>query len=178
VQITNFQIGNYKSYNEPVQFEFCSGINVITGQNNAGKTALLEGISARFEGNPHRSPRTVPTRNSPVRKQSRIEVTFRLTVDEVKDCLLQMPESAQINFARPVLNTPFADSIQYRSGQNEIVQGEQLLAWFWRQSQHDFRLALERNGQGNPVWQVARVPPLGTIKRSGRPAKMSRSSTR
>jgi hypothetical protein len=178
VQITNFRIGNYKSYNESLQFEFSRGMNLITGQNNAGKTTLLEGISARFEGNPHRSPRTVPTPNSQFRKQSRIEVTLRLTVEEIKDCLLQMPEGAQIYFARPDLNTPFANSIEYRGGQNEIVQGQQLLTWFWKQDWHDFELVLEKSTQGNVGWQVARLPSFGHYQAEQRPAKMSRSSIR
>jgi AAA15 family ATPase/GTPase len=35
--------------------EFSPGINIIVGQNNSGKTALLEALTMNFDNVPHRS---------------------------------------------------------------------------------------------------------------------------
>ena len=59
--ISEFKIQNFKSYRETERIALTGGMNLATGQNNAGKTALLEAISM---SNPkhvtHRSMRTMP----------------------------------------------------------------------------------------------------------------------
>lgn len=57
--ISKFQVVNYKSYLDSGTIELKQGFNVITGQNNSGKTVLLEALQ---QGNavPHRTIETVP----------------------------------------------------------------------------------------------------------------------
>jgi recombinational DNA repair ATPase RecF len=43
--ISKFQVINYKSYRESGDVEFKPGFNILTGQNSAGKTALLEALT-------------------------------------------------------------------------------------------------------------------------------------
>lgn len=43
--ISKFQVSNYKSFRDTVEITLTPGINIITGQNNVGKTALLEALS-------------------------------------------------------------------------------------------------------------------------------------
>jgi AAA domain-containing protein len=57
--ISRFQLNNYKSFLSPTHLELTPGFTVITGQNNAGKTALLEGLSLQFSSKPHRSLKTI-----------------------------------------------------------------------------------------------------------------------
>ena len=42
MRISSFKIKNYKSFLEPEKITFDKGFNLIIGQNNVGKTALLE----------------------------------------------------------------------------------------------------------------------------------------
>jgi AAA15 family ATPase/GTPase len=43
--IKNFQVLNFKSYRDSGILKFGRGFNIITGQNNAGKTALLQALT-------------------------------------------------------------------------------------------------------------------------------------
>lgn len=43
--IHSLQVKNYKSHRDTGPIDLCSGFNVVIGQNNSGKTALLEAIS-------------------------------------------------------------------------------------------------------------------------------------
>src|SRR5207247_9662265 len=55
------------------------GFNVVVGQNNVGKTALVEALSLIAGHVPHRSLAALPTTLTPVRNDSVVEVAFRLT---------------------------------------------------------------------------------------------------
>jgi chromosome segregation ATPase len=65
MHISSVQIENYKSYRSSTTLKLMPGINVITGQNNAGKTALLEALRMDIQNNPHRSltPTQLPDTN-------------------------------------------------------------------------------------------------------------------
>jgi ABC-type cobalamin/Fe3+-siderophores transport system ATPase subunit len=62
VYIKSAKIRTYKNYLETGVFPLSPGFNVVVGQNNAGKTALIEALSLRFGNVPHRSLATVPNR--------------------------------------------------------------------------------------------------------------------
>lgn len=77
--ISKFQLSNYKSFWDSGELEFKSGINIIVGQNNSGKTALLESFSLSVINQPHTSLKTLPYFNSILLNQysaSRFSVTF------------------------------------------------------------------------------------------------------
>jgi AAA15 family ATPase/GTPase len=58
--LSKFQLFNYKSFLDSGLLEFTYGINIIVGQNNSGKTALLEALTLNFDNVPHRSIKTFP----------------------------------------------------------------------------------------------------------------------
>jgi predicted ATPase len=97
MHINRFQILNYKSYLETAEIEFKRGFNVVTGKNNAGKTALLETLTLQFDANPHRTVATVPypgalPTNTPV-------VRFALVFERKE--LLQLIGDGQQRFLPP-----------------------------------------------------------------------------
>jgi ABC-type cobalamin/Fe3+-siderophores transport system ATPase subunit len=63
--LRSISIRNYKSYLDSGDIRFDPGFNVIVGQNDSGKSALLEAASLRFEQRPHLSLKTVPNRDEP-----------------------------------------------------------------------------------------------------------------
>ena len=59
--ISKFRVRNDKSDRDSGEVEFKPGFNILTGQNSAGKTALLEALTFQFTPRPHVGPSTVPT---------------------------------------------------------------------------------------------------------------------
>lgn len=89
VRIARVTIQNYKCFDQAGPIEFGPGINVLCGQNNAGKTALLEVLEARFDSRPHRSLRTMGQRGDQLNPESSAVFTVSLTRPELFRLLRQ-----------------------------------------------------------------------------------------
>lgn len=89
MRICSFKIQNYKSFLEPREITLQEGFNLIVGQNNVGKTALLEALSLRFTGKPHRTQLTAPSQNSVINPSSSALVKLALSGGELREILLQ-----------------------------------------------------------------------------------------
>lgn len=63
------------------------GINIITGKNNAGKTALLQALGQQFNNNPHKSALTMPTTLSVPERKSSVEIEICLYKTEIIEYL-------------------------------------------------------------------------------------------
>lgn len=111
--ISKFQLRNYKSFDEPAPIELKSGFNVITGQNNAGKTALLSALSLNFSSIPHRSQRTIPVPGASPSPTSWAEVEFTARPPEVLRILYNQSPAAQWYIAAPATDSPFARGIGF-----------------------------------------------------------------
>jgi len=65
---------------------------VVVGQNNVGKTALVEALGLQFLDRPNRSTKTIPVPGAmPINPLSRITVTFELSRDELTALLVSQP---------------------------------------------------------------------------------------
>ena len=89
MRIERFCVKNYKSFAEGGgEGTLAPGINVVIGQNNVGKTALLEAISVRMEGDAgHRSSVTHPTADAVVKIVPTVELDVRLEEREILEIL-------------------------------------------------------------------------------------------
>lgn len=78
--ISKFRVFNYKSFKDSTLLEFKPGINIIIGQNNAGKTAFLETLELNFKNNVHRNIRKLQPQKKgefmPSTELSTVDVTF------------------------------------------------------------------------------------------------------
>lgn len=83
MKINDFRIQNYKSWNDSGMIKLHDGFNVIVGQNNTGKTALLEGIGLQAGQNPHRTLVSKPDVDSFVEQFPKLSVTFEFGADEL-----------------------------------------------------------------------------------------------
>jgi hypothetical protein len=90
VHIKTVKIKNYKSFFETDPIPFRPGFNLIVGQNDSGKTALLESICPGFEPRPHRSSITAPERNSPNQPHSISTKEFFLSHEDLRDYLSRL----------------------------------------------------------------------------------------
>jgi ABC-type branched-subunit amino acid transport system ATPase component len=87
VYIASFRIENYKSFRETPEIALTPGFNVVVGQNNAGKTALLEALSLSGGAKAHRSLRVAPTALSPNQGNSVTSITYSLSREDVLELL-------------------------------------------------------------------------------------------
>jgi predicted ATPase len=90
MQISTFQLVNFKSYRDSGELQFSTGFNVLVGQNNAGKSTLLEALGLKFPSKPHKSLLAIPRPTSPVNSISQAKVTVTVTAEELKDILLSV----------------------------------------------------------------------------------------
>ncbi|MTJ15819.1 MULTISPECIES: AAA family ATPase [unclassified Dolichospermum] len=102
---SKFQLFNYKSFQDSGLLEFTPGINIIVGQNNAGKTALLEALTLNFGDVPHRSIKTLKTPLSTLDNtlsKSKIYIylekkELRLMIDQHLPLLIPMEANMEAN---------------------------------------------------------------------------------
>lgn len=85
--ISKFRINNFKSFHDSGEINFTQGINIITGQNNSGKTALLQALSIKFKSDPHRSSLTLPKPNINIDNTSKFDVEFSISKEEIEDII-------------------------------------------------------------------------------------------
>jgi AAA domain len=118
--IVRFQVANYKSFRETKPLEFAQGFNIISGQDNAGKTALLGMLALRFTGHPHRSIKTIPARDTVPPQFSRAIVSFTVSPNELKELMLASP--GQYLVPRPLIGSQFAHKIGYIDDSNPSAE--------------------------------------------------------
>ena len=179
--ISRFQLGNYKSFFEPAPLQFAQGFNIVAGQNHSGKTALLEALGLSFAGNPHRSLKTLPAKDTIPDQVSWADVSFTVIRKELVEFLLANSGSFQI--ARPAIGSSYANSIGY--AEHSEQSAERLLSALFSEESLTFKLRAEsRPGQGFG-WRALAIPTYDsylaerqgpawnyivcTIDRSGRP---------
>jgi predicted ATPase len=149
VRIDKITIRNYKSFRESEELKFTSGFNIVAGQNNTGKTALLQALGLRFDSNPHRSLSMMPTRGTAVDPKSTVDISVAMTREELASVLASQVPGTQYSFALPRHPTHFSGALGYT--QNDSASVVRLVQW-----------TLDREGQAFTV-RVAKGPPEGEI---------------
>lgn len=103
--LSKIRVRNYKSFRDSGDIEFKPGINIIVGQNNSGKTALLEALSGKFTNKPHRYKE-----NTLFQGASLAELTLSIDSDELKE-IFSKPENRTIVMPQP-LDGRIAEAIE------------------------------------------------------------------
>ncbi|MFB2878206.1 ATP-dependent nuclease [Floridanema aerugineum] len=91
--IAKFRLFHYKSFLDSGLLEFKPGINIITGQNNSGKTALLQALDLELTNVPHKSTKTLPNPTEKTNQISRAEVSLLLQKEELKSILYYLKDT-------------------------------------------------------------------------------------
>jgi predicted ATPase len=136
--ISCFQLYNYKSFYESPKLDLSEGFNLITGPNNVGKTALLEGLGLAFTGNPHRSFKTT---GSPLNLTSAVDVSFTVSRNEFWQILRRNPVN-QYSIQLPAVESELGTLLGIRDFTAKNV--ERVWNWFVSQESYRFDLRLER----------------------------------
>jgi hypothetical protein len=88
VKLTSVQLKNYKCHLDTGEVQFGGQFTVVVGQNNAGKTALLETLNPRtFRNLPHRTPKQGPFPPLP-KPNSEINYGISLSGQELEHAFL------------------------------------------------------------------------------------------
>jgi len=90
MEIASFQILNFKSYKDSGELRFSTGFNILVGQNNVGKSALLEALGLKFPSKPHKSLSVLPRAITPLNPVSSGKVVLSVTGEELKEMLLRL----------------------------------------------------------------------------------------
>lgn len=77
--ISKIRVENYKSFLDSHDIHFEPGINIITGQNNGGKSALLRAASMQTVNQPHISTITKPDSIVDINKLSTVDAIIRIS---------------------------------------------------------------------------------------------------
>jgi predicted ATPase len=105
--IKSFEIRNYMSFDDSGQQELARRVNVIVGQNNAGKTALLKAFSLGFPNLPHRN--LSHRRDHVYYPNSELNLEFCATGAEIRNVLLTV--NVQIPIPSNLDHQEFLDSL-------------------------------------------------------------------
>jgi predicted ATPase len=167
VYISRFELRNYKSFYEPKRLDLQPGFNIITGQNSAGKTALLTALSLNFSGSPHRSQRTIPTPGAPVNSISWADVSITGSPAEILR-VLQRPVEHDWWIARPNSQSNFAQSLQWtNAGQQDI---QRLIEHVFARHKLTFQFKYQAPANQTGTWTPAQIPTFGIYEPEGTPS--------
>jgi energy-coupling factor transporter ATP-binding protein EcfA2 len=144
--ISRFQILNYKSYLKTAELEFKRGFNVVTGKNNAGKTALLEALTLQFEANPHRAVETVPYPGAPSANTS--IVRFVLSFDRAE--FVRLVGDEQRFLPRPVSGFAWPS----RSYDGSPASTDAFLQWLYGHDDFGVGVRLTKVVGGGSLWNA------------------------
>jgi predicted ATPase len=89
MQISKFKLANYKIFRQLEEISFPTGMIVIVGENNSGKTAFLDALSLSASSDPHLSESTKPTIGSTNDPHSTVKVEFSIPVNYIKNLVLK-----------------------------------------------------------------------------------------
>lgn len=144
MRISSFRIKNYKSYEDSGEFKLSPGFNIIIGQNNVGKTALLEALSLKFSAKPHKSLISIPRPTSSINPMTSANVTLTVSGEELRDLLLN--NQVDINLPEP----------DYEISETPL----QFLYSILSRSEIDFSLSLNTDSSAiaSANWKISKFP--------------------
>ena len=139
MNLKEFRIKNYKSFLDSGTVKLTPGMNVVTGQNSAGKTALLRALNLDFTVDEHRSIASMPDRGTILNQTSEVGFTISISGRELRTITEHLPV---VNLAIPPdigdnrRNPLNLTSSGYLGTQNFRAIWE----WFHEKPQIDFEL--------------------------------------
>ena len=106
MQLRTAQIVGFQSFEDTGAIEFGEGINLVVGQNNAGKSALLRALLAAMPNDAHRSPKEHRKEALP---QPKTLFTIQISGAELIDGVI----SSGSQWVFPAPSRPQIDPVEY-----------------------------------------------------------------
>ncbi len=110
--ISKIRVKDYKSFRDSGDIEFKSGINIIVGQNNAGKTSLLEALEIKIVDIPHRSVKTPKNKvySNKDKNNSAIYISLTLDKENMSELDSYLEKVSLGGYDHTILRVPFPKS--------------------------------------------------------------------
>lgn len=156
MHISQFQISNYKCFWQTEEIELTPGMNVVTGQNNVGKTALLQALGLNCPGVPHRSIRSLPSPSTIIDSASHFLLAFTLSRLELLEAIAG--QTVRIPLPQPGEVLPGITLSNYEPGSLDAFRG-----WFFSQPSHTFRVQRHVAENGGTSWIAPSIPSFGIL---------------
>lgn len=93
MRLMKMRIRGFQSFADSGEVEFSEGINLIIGQNNAGKTALLRALRPNFPDDRHRTPEKWENHRL---SESETDLTIDVSGTEIRDWILRSGAQQQL----------------------------------------------------------------------------------
>jgi predicted ATP-dependent endonuclease of OLD family len=90
MRLIKVRIQGFQSFSDSGEMEFSEGVNLIIGQNNAGKSAILRALLPQLSDDPHRTPEKWETFRL---RQPEIALTIDASGAEIRDWALRSGSS-------------------------------------------------------------------------------------
>lgn len=153
--LSTFRVTNYKSILDSTEIPLGPSFNVVVGQNNAGKSSLVEALGLRFGHRPHRSMATLPRPSSQPHPHSRIDISAELQHDELHEVIVDSAiRHWSVLAPEGVSHHQFAELItidKLRRIHATYVEGRDLVGSF-------FGPALKEREGGQNWWNISYNP--------------------
>lgn len=128
MKIVSFEVQNYKCFWEKQTIAFSPTSTAILGQNNVGKSALLECLRLiDVHANPHRSTLSIPSEGSTLQKSIRISLKVHLEGSELIEA---HSTDSVVQFWIP--HSKIKDTEQARAYAVRILQSKAVVLTFTR----------------------------------------------
>jgi predicted ATPase len=148
--INEIEIENYKCFKAKVSLKLAAGINCIIGQNNAGKTSVLEALSARFLDAPHLDMETYANVGRGLISSSTISFTFTISHLELRNEL----SLKALNSSRESFEIPEIEVDDVFDDDGDLVSKDDRIVSFLNSEQLTLRIFKLGSSTYNDVWNM------------------------
>jgi hypothetical protein len=146
MKLSAFQIKNYKCFRDTGPITLSPGMNIVTGQNNAGKTVLLQALELTFPGAAHRSIASLPQKGGLLVGPSEVRFTISVSGDELRTITergnfrFAIPQDPGERQPHPLLGIPYT-GLYYEPKNLKLI-------WEWIHQHSEIKFQLIRSSDG------------------------------
>ncbi|WP_139032223.1 AAA family ATPase [Mesorhizobium amorphae] len=131
MRIDRFQLSNYSSFSDTGPVDLKPGINIIVGENNAGKSAILRSLF-QLGNSPHRSPREFrPERLG----YSHLELDVSIGGEDIKSSWLK-----------------HLSSVYWEIASADVSSAQRMMDEFLSSPSNN--LKIQKQGNAQPIWNL------------------------
>jgi predicted ATP-dependent endonuclease of OLD family len=155
MHFNEIEIENYKCFWHPTKIKLEKGINIVVGQNNVGKTSILDALSLKFSVAPHINIETFPNPEQPPQNLSVVTATFTISYDELLDLFVRVQGDREFNLPLALEVASSMDKDSRIMQAFDEAEGKLFGNRFFENDHFTFKIERESYGDGDREnWNV------------------------
>jgi predicted ATPase len=151
---SEIEVENYKCFRHLTKLKLDKGINIIVGQNNVGKTSVLEVLETKFANIPHRNKENLRRTREGQLVRSKASFVLHITRDDLLALLRRPDDTAKFRF--PLSEVPTLDDVIRKRLERGYIIPE--IRQYFLTQDFIFRLARQGSQSDYGSWEVADDP--------------------